>query len=87
MKITYRKGPRNNDYCVLNQKRNESIYDVNGIPRRGRLDRDDRLDLLLQIIGRNPDISHTHVIFLAQKLGKNIAKRTIENDLNYFEKS
>ncbi|MCH7561387.1 MAG: hypothetical protein IIC67_08510, partial [Thaumarchaeota archaeon] len=40
----------------------------------------------IQINARNLRITHTHLIFLAQKLSYNIAKRTIEDDLNYFEK-
>ena len=86
MEITYHKGPENNRYCKIIQKRGEEIYDIDGIPRRGRLDRKDRLDLYIQIIARNFRITHTHLIFLAQKLSDNIAKRTIEDDLNYFEK-
>ena len=86
MKITYHKGPKNNRYCKIVQKRGDKIYDIDGIPRRGRLDRKDRLDLYQQIIARNFRIPHTHLIFLAQKLSYNTAKRTIEEDLNYFEK-
>ena len=87
MKITYHKGPQNNRYCKIIQKRGEKIYDIDGVPKRGRLDRKDRLDLYLQIIARNFRIPHTHLIFLAQKLSYNIAKRTIENDLNHFDKN
>ncbi len=86
MKITYHKGPNDNVYCKIITNRGKKIYDIDGIPKRGRLDRDDRFDLYLQIIARNPGISHTHLIFLAQKLGYDPAKRTIEQDLDYFEK-
>ena len=86
MQITYHKGPQNNVFCKLILKNEKLLYDIHGIRKRGRLDREDRFDLLLQIIARNPEILHTHLILLAQKLGKNIAKRTIENDLNHFEK-
>ena len=86
MKITYHEGPQNIRYCKIVQKRGSKIYDIDGILRRGRFDRKDRLDLYQQIIARNFRIPHTHLIFLAQKLSYNTAKRTIENDLNYFEK-
>ena len=86
MKITYYKGPSNNRYCKIIQKRGKKIYDIDGIPKRGRLDRKDRLDLYQQIVARNFQIPHTHLIFLAQELSYNIAKRTIEDDLNYFDK-
>jgi len=86
MKITYYKGPEKNIYCKIIQKRGEKIYNIDGIRRRGRLDRKDRLDLYQQIIARNFQIPHTHLIFLAQELSYNTAKRTIEDDLDYSEK-
>ena len=87
MEITFNVGPQNNRYSKIIQKRGEKIYDIDGIPRRGRFDKKDRLDLYQQIIARNYKIPHTHLIALAQTLSHKIAKSTIERDLDYFEKN
>lgn len=86
MKITYHIGPSKNRYCKIVQKRGETIYNIDGILKRGRFDQADRLNLYLQIIGMNYRIPHTHLIFLVQELAYNPSKRTIEEDLDYFEK-
>lgn len=79
-KISYHRGQRHNDYCAITAFRKRFVYDIDGIPKVDRNNQSERQHLLIQIIGRNTGIYHTHVILLAQDLGR-IAKKTIEKEL------
>ena len=59
-------------------------YNIDGIKQGSRYNQDERRDLLLQIIARNPDIMHTHVIKLAYELS-GTAKKTVELELMRLE--
>ena len=87
MEVTYFTGKNNLRYCRITHKRGTKNYEVNGIPKQGLIDRKERLGLYIQIIARNFQITHTHLIRLAQEFTYHLAKKTVEDDLNYFEKN
>ena len=84
MEITYHVGPSNIKYCKIKTKNYEFNYAIDGIRKGKRFESEQRRDLVLQIIARTM-IRHTHVIKLANKLGK-LAKKTTEKILLELEK-
>lgn len=59
-------------------------YNIEGIKKGSRYNQDERRELLLQIIAKNPDIMHTHVIKLTYQLS-GTAKKTVELELSRLE--
>lgn len=59
-------------------------YTIDGIKKGSRYNQEERRDLLLQIVARNPQILHTHVIKLAYGLS-GTAKKTVELELSRLE--
>lgn len=85
MELTYFEAKNGTKMCKITTNRKENDYDIDGTRIRNCVNQEERIDLLLQVIARNFGISHTHVITIAQDIGK-IAKRTIEKELNNLEK-
>ncbi len=85
MKITYHTGPSSNKYCKITTRNNEFNYGIDGI-RKGKLFfYEQRRELILHILGQNP-IRHSHLIKIANELGK-LAKKTTEKVLIDLEKN
>ena len=69
MEITYHTGPSGNKYCKITTRNNEFNYGIDGIRKGKRFFYEQRRELILLIIGQNV-IRHTHIIKLANNLGK-----------------
>ena len=79
MEVTYHIGPSRNKYCKITTKNYKINYDIGGIRKGKRFEHEQRRELIIGLIARNK-IRHTHLLKLANELGK-IAKRTTEKVL------
>jgi len=69
---------------IISSGKKKIKYNVNGISEGSRDTQQDRWNLLIQIITKNPMIPHTHVIKLVFAFSKT-SKRTTEKELTRLE--
>lgn len=79
MEVTYHLGPSKNKYCKITTKNYKIDYDIDRIRKGKRFEHEQRRELIIGLIARNK-IRHTHLLKLANELGK-IAKKTTEKVL------